>query len=83
MMRIKLFHSILAGIWMPALLSAQLARAASLNFQLLTWNDANATTELPSAVGRKPSATMPTAATGCYSRPTMHCSRRATIPPVR
>lgn len=37
------------------------ANAATLNFQLLTWNDASATTELPSAVGRKPSAAMPTA----------------------
>lgn len=33
---------------------------APLQFQLLTWNDANATAELPSAVGRKPSAPMPT-----------------------
>lgn len=40
--------------------SAFLANAATLNFQLLTWNDATATAELPSAVGRKPSATMPT-----------------------
>jgi len=37
------------------------ARGASLSFQLLTWNDAQATAELPSAAGRKPSATMPTA----------------------
>jgi len=32
-----------------------------LQFQLLTWNDTRATTQLPSAGGRKPSATMPTA----------------------
>lgn len=38
-----------------------IANAATLNFQLLTWNDANATSELPTAVGRKPSAAMPTA----------------------
>lgn len=44
-----------------AMLLVQAASGATLSFQLLTWNDANATTELPSAVGRKPSATMPTA----------------------
>lgn len=37
------------------------ATGATLNFQLLSWNDASATAELPSAVGRKPSAAMPTA----------------------
>lgn len=36
-------------------------QGATLNFELLTWNDANATAEHQSAVGRKPSATMPTA----------------------
>lgn len=41
-------------------LLAHSANGATLNFQLLTWNDANATAELPSVVGRKPSATMPT-----------------------
>jgi hypothetical protein len=44
-----------------ATLFAHAANAAALNFHLLTWNDASATTELPSAVGRKPSATMPAA----------------------
>lgn len=56
----KTFAPIIARLCMSALLSAQLARGATLNFQLLTWNDTNATAELPSAVGRKPSATMPT-----------------------
>ena len=37
------------------------APAATLNFRLLTWNDTNASPELPSAVGRKPSAPMPIA----------------------
>ncbi len=40
---------------------AFVANAATFNFQLLTWNDASATAERPSAVGRKPSAAMPTA----------------------
>lgn len=44
-----------------ATLLAHAASSATLNFQLLTWNDADATADLPSAVGRKPSATMPTA----------------------
>ena len=57
----KTLTPIIAGLCVSALLSAQHARGAILNFQLLTWNDTNATTELPSAVGRKPSATMPTA----------------------
>lgn len=57
----KTFTPIIAGLCMSVLLSAQPARGANLDFQLLTWNDTNATTELPSAVGRKPSATMPTA----------------------
>lgn len=35
------------------------ARSATLDFQLLTWNDSDTTTELPSAVGRKPSAALP------------------------
>lgn len=34
---------------------------APLQFQLLTWSDTNATAELPSAAGRKPSAAIPTA----------------------
>jgi hypothetical protein len=51
----------IAGFCMAALLSIQPAHGATLNFQLLTWTDAHATTELPSAVGRKPSATMPAA----------------------
>ncbi|MFO1514933.1 MAG: hypothetical protein U1F83_18840 [Verrucomicrobiota bacterium] len=57
----KTLALIIAGLCMSVLLSAQPARGATLDFQLLTWNDTNATTELPSAVGRKPSATMPTA----------------------
>ncbi len=35
------------------------AGAATLDFQLLTWSDADATAELPSATGRKPSVAMP------------------------
>lgn len=57
----KTITPILAGLCVSVLLSAHPARGATLNFQLLTWNDASATAELPSAVGRKPSATMPTA----------------------
>ncbi len=60
-MSIRTFTPVLAGFCMAALLSIQPAHGATLNFQLLTWTDANATTELPSAVGRKPSATMPAA----------------------
>lgn len=37
------------------------AKSATLDFQLLGWDDSTATKDLPSAVGRKPSATMPTA----------------------
>ncbi|MEK7781075.1 MAG: hypothetical protein AAB370_06200 [Verrucomicrobiota bacterium] len=44
-----------------ATLLASGIQGATLNFQLLTWNDANATAEHQSAVGRKPSAAMPTA----------------------
>ncbi len=43
------------------MLLAQAASGATLSFKLLTWNDTNSTTELPSAVGSKPSATMPAA----------------------
>jgi hypothetical protein len=50
-----------AGICLAASLCSNAATAASLNFLLLTWNDTNATPQLPSAVGRKPSAAMPTA----------------------
>jgi hypothetical protein len=57
----RTLNLIVAGLCASALLSVQQARGAILNFQLLTWNDTNATAELPSAVGRKPSATMPTA----------------------
>lgn len=42
-------------------LASSLSQAATLDFQLLTWNDTNATAQLPSAAGRKPSATFPAA----------------------
>jgi len=45
-------------------LFAQTGGGATLDFQLLTWNDSIATPELPSAVGRKPSAAMPTPGDG-------------------
>ena len=58
---IKSFFSLrLAALCFTVLLTSS-ATSATLNFQLLTWTDVGATTELPSAVGRKPSATMPTA----------------------
>lgn len=57
----KLVYSFLLIGCAAATLLIQTASGATLNFQLLTWNDANATVELPSAVGRKPSAAMPTA----------------------
>jgi hypothetical protein len=49
-----------AGICLAAGLISSAATAATLDFQLLTWNDTDATAALPSAVGRKPSSTMPT-----------------------
>jgi hypothetical protein len=50
-----------AALCLSAGLLASPAVGASLDFQLLTWNDADATAQLPSAVGLKPSATMPAA----------------------
>ena len=47
--------------WSLAALLALTTHGATLNFQLLTWDDTQATAELPSAAGRKPSAAMPTA----------------------
>lgn len=54
------------GSFLPAALALSLLlatdnRAASVNFQLLTWGDANATLELPSGAGLKPSASNPAA----------------------
>ncbi len=53
--------SIQLAAFSGAALMAHATNGATLNFQLLTWSDAGATTEFPSAAGRKPSATMPTA----------------------
>lgn len=50
----------LAAIGLAAVLIAHGATPATFEFQLLTWNDTDATAALPSAVGRKPSAPMPT-----------------------
>jgi hypothetical protein len=57
----RITPTLLAGIYLVAGGFTNAAMGATLNFELLTWDDASATTELPSAVGRKPSATMPTA----------------------
>lgn len=45
-----------AALLLTALGSTSLVSAATLDFQLLTWTSADATTELPSAEGLKPSA---------------------------
>jgi hypothetical protein len=52
-------HFLMRIICLGLLLASLPVSAATLNFQLLTWNDTNATAQLPSAVGRKPSATLP------------------------
>lgn len=44
--------------WSLAALLALTTHGATLNFQLLTWDDTQATAELPSAAGRKPAAAM-------------------------
>lgn len=54
----RIFRTQLVALCSATLL-AHLANGATLNFQLLMWNDSSATAELPSAVGRKPSTTMP------------------------
>lgn len=46
---------------LAASLFATASGGVTLEFQLLCWDDTQATTALPSAAGRKPSATMPTA----------------------
>ncbi|HEU5124417.1 MAG TPA: hypothetical protein VFW05_10170 [Verrucomicrobiae bacterium] len=58
MFKEKLLYSlILIGIINP--LSGFSSSGATLNFRLITWNETNATDQLPSAAGHKPSASAP------------------------
>ncbi|MCC7192136.1 MAG: PEP-CTERM sorting domain-containing protein [Phycisphaeraceae bacterium] len=53
-------HPLAVGLVLALGLNALPASAAVLDFQLLSWGDAAATVELPSAAGRKPVAPAPT-----------------------
>lgn len=52
---------IAVGVWLAVVRGSEASESHRLEFQLLTWADADASGSLPSATGRKPSASYPTA----------------------